>query len=203
MSKYKIGLTGLIGSGKSLVANYFANFGIDVIDTDIISHELTNTNGTAMPLIIKEFGQKYITLDGALNRSLMRELIFSHKHEKLKLESILHPLIFDEVVASVSRSNSLYTVIVVPLLFQSPRYMKYMNRSIFVDCSENIIIDRVIKRNGWSKDMVLAVLSSQMPRAEQMKLTNDVLDNNKTILDLKSQVNKLHGIYNNLVNARL
>jgi dephospho-CoA kinase len=192
---YKIGLTGLIGSGKSLVAEYFARLGIDIIDTDVISSAITSSGGAAMPEIIDVFGEMYITADGALNRSLMRELIFKNVIEKHKLESILHPLIFNEVVIRVSQTKSMYTVIVVPLLFQSPLYHRYVDRSIFVDCNEATIVDRVIKRNGWSQEMVLSVLNSQMPRAEQLRLADDVLDNNKTLLDLELQVESLHKKY--------
>lgn len=195
MIGYKVGLTGLIGSGKSRVANYFANLGVDIIDTDVISHKLTCQDGIAMPQIIDTFGMEYITPNGALDRNLMRELIFKNEPEKHKLESILHPLIFDEVVAGMGLSTSSYTIIVVPLLFQSPRYNKYMDRNIFVDCSESIIVNRVMKRNGWAMDDVCRVLRNQMPRVEQLKLADDVLDNNKTLADLELQVLKLHEKY--------
>src|SRR5579863_10047317 len=140
--KHKIGLTGLIGSGKSLVAEYFRRLGIDIIDTDAISHAITSSGGSAMPYILEVFGEMYITDDGALNRPLMRELIFKNVIEKHKLESILHPLIFEEVVVKVSQTKGIYSVIVVPLLFQSPLYHRYVDKSIFVDCDEAAIIDR-------------------------------------------------------------
>jgi len=196
---HKIGLTGLIGSGKSLVATYFANLGINVIDTDVISHEITSSGGTAMPNILDVFGEMYITADGALNRPLMRELIFNDVIEKHKLESILHPLIFNEVVVRVSQTKSMYTVIVVPLLFQSSLYHRYVDKSIFVDCDENTIINRVMKRNGWSLETVLAVLHNQMPRVEQLGLADYVLDNNKTLHDLELQVKNLHEKYTKLL----
>lgn len=198
-SAYKVGLTGLIGSGKSQAATYFANLGINVIDTDAISHEITNPTGIAIPHMIKAFGKGYITPDGALDRSLMRELVFHNKQEKHKLELILHPLIFDEVEAQLSESKSLYTIIVVPLLFQSPRYSNYVVRSIFVDCNEDTIVNRVMKRNGWTQETVQAVLNNQMSRMEQLKLANDVLDNNKTLCDLELQVQSLHEKYTKLL----
>ncbi len=195
MIGYKIGLTGLIGSGKSLVAEYFARLGIDIIDTDVISHNITSSDGTAMPEIIDEFGEMYITADGALNRPLMRELIFKDVIEKHKLESILHPLIFNDVVVRVSQTKSIYTVIVVPLLFQTPLYHRYVDKSIFVDCDDATIIDRVMRRNGWSQEIIQAILNNQMPRAKQLELADDVLDNNKTLLDLELQVKNLHEKY--------
>ncbi|MCC2625213.1 MAG: dephospho-CoA kinase [Burkholderiales bacterium] len=195
---YKVGLTGLIGSGKSIAAEYFAKLGVNIIDTDVISHKITSPGGVAIPHIVDTFGKGYISANGALNRPLMRELIFKNALEKHKLESILHPLIFDMVRAEVGKSGSLYTVIVVPLLFQAPRYHKYMDRSIFVDCNQSTIIDRVMKRSGWSMDTVILALDNQMPRIQQLALADDVLDNNKTPETLGLQVKILHEKYKNL-----
>lgn len=195
MTKYKVGLTGLLGSGKSLAAGYFANCGIDIIDTDMISHQITGVNGEANAQITKVFGQKYINASGDLNRDLMRELVFNDQSEKQKLENILHPLIFNHVVSKVETSNSIYTIIMVPLLFQSIRYASYMDCSIFVDCSEDKIIARVIERNGWDKETILKVLNNQMTRAEQIKIADDILDNNDTPMKLELQVKYLHEKY--------
>lgn len=192
---YKVGLTGLIGSGKSVAADYFALAGIDIIDADKISHKITLTDGTAIPFIVEAFGAEYLSPDGALDRQKMHALIFSDIREKDKLEAILHPLIFAEIVAMFGQSTSAYTVIVVPLLFKCPIYAKYMDRSIFVDCSEEIIISRVMQRSGWSKETVLAILGSQMPRLEQLSLADDVLYNNQEPQHLASQVKNLHEKY--------
>ena len=196
---YKIGLTGQIGSGKSMAADYFAKLGITIIDTDEISHQITGRDGAAIPQIIQKFGRNYISSDGTLNRAKMRELIFNNKLEKHKLESLLHPLIFDEVVVKLGQSGSIYTIIVVPLLFQSIKYEEYMDRKIFVDCIQDTVINRVIERNGWSREMVLSVLASQMSRLEQIKLADDILDNNKTRLDLELQVINLHKKYIDMI----
>ncbi len=198
MIPYKVGLTGLIGSGKSMAAEYFAKLGVDIVDTDLISHKITAPGGIAIAHIVDAFGRAYITADGALNRPLMRELIFKNILEKQKLESILHPLIFDAVLDEVSKSASVYTVIVVPLLFGSPRYHQYMDKSIFVDCNQSTIIDRVMKRDGWSLDTVQLALNNQMPRIQQLDLADDILDNNKTRETLGLQVKILHEKYKNL-----
>jgi dephospho-CoA kinase len=199
MTVYKIGLTGLIGSGKSLVANYFANLGIDIIDTDIISHMVTASNGVATSLIAKQFGKQYLDQDDALDRDKMRNLIFNDKQQKYKLEAILHPLIFEEVDNQIKLSTSMYVIIVVPLLFSLPMYTNYINRSIFIDCDESVLIARVMNRNGWDYDMVLKVLNNQMPRHEQLNIADDVITNNKTKLELELEVKKLHNMYTNII----
>lgn len=203
MTKYKVGLTGLIGSGKSLAANYFADLGIEIIDTDAISHSITRHGGEAIPAIVKDFGSRYLTRDGTLDRDKIRDLVFNNVEEKHKLEAILHPLIFDEVKKQVDISQSRYTIIVVPLLFQSPRYAKYVDRSIFVDCDEDMLVSRIIKRNGWSRDIVLAILRNQMPRALQLEMADDIINNNETLLNLELQVKNLHVKYEHIINNGL
>jgi dephospho-CoA kinase len=198
---YRIGLTGVIGSGKSLAAEYFANLGIVIVDTDAISHSITGYNAIAIEPIVEAFGLEYLKADGSLNRDKMRQLVFGKDDQRLKLESILHPLIFNEVVAAVEQSSSLYTIVMVPLLFQSPRYLQYVQRSIFVDCNEETIIARVAKRNNLSRDMVLAILKSQLPRDKQLALANDVLDNNRVPFYLQEQVNELDKKYKIRLNG--
>lgn len=197
---FKIGLTGLIGSGKSLAAQYFAKLGVAIVDTDTISHEVTKAGGRAIPLIISAFGREYITENGALDRSRMRDLVFNNKEEKYKLEAILHPMIFEEVVAQVNETTSQYVIIVVPLLFISHRYVGYIDRSIYVNCDENTIIQRVINRNCWTQDTIMAALANQMPADEQLSLADDVLDNNCSFLELEHQVQRLHEKYTSIID---
>ncbi len=90
---FSIGLTGGIGSGKSLVADLFQARGASVIDTDQIAHALTKPDGLAMPAIRAEFGAAFIAADGSLDRSAMREHVFTNPSARLALEAILHPMI--------------------------------------------------------------------------------------------------------------
>lgn len=196
-----IGLTGLVGSGKSLAADYFSRLGIDIIDTDRISHNLTGKNGAASLEIAKTFGAEYLTHENELDRSRMRDLVFRDVDSKRKLEGILHPLIFAEVIKQTNQTQSIYTVIVVPLLFSSPGYIEFIDRSIFVDCDEEISIERVIKRNGLSRQAVLDILHNQMPRQEQLKRADDIIVNNTTALDLELQIKKLHSKYEIIIHG--
>ena len=195
---HKVGLTGLVGSGKSQAASYFAQLGIDIIDTDLIAHQITAADGIAIPAIIKDFGKGYVCLDGSLNRPKMRELAFKDDDARAKLELILHPLIFDEVVQSIANAHGLYTIIVVPLLFKSPRYLELINRSIFVDCKLETLTKRVMERNGFSTLEVSRILDAQLPRAIQLKMADDILDNNESQNALKRQVEELDKKYKNL-----
>jgi dephospho-CoA kinase len=193
--KYIIGLTGLIGSGKSLAADIFRDLGVDVIDTDIIAHQITSANGIAIKEIYDTFGDKFIKDSGELNRSLMRELVFSDPWSRHKLENILYPLIFAEVQNEVNTSSQSYLIVVVPLLFKSVKYINLIQRSIFVDCKEDVLIKRVINRSVINEQDVKKILNAQMPQSLQLVLCDDIIDNNSHITSLKEQIIKLNNNY--------
>ena len=90
---YCVGLTGGIGSGKSLAARHFAELGAAVIDTDVIAHALTGADGLAMPALVEAFGAEVVAADGSLDRTRMRERVFADAAARAQLEAILHPLI--------------------------------------------------------------------------------------------------------------
>ena len=115
-SKFKLGLTGGIGSGKTHVANLLAEWGASVIDTDLIAHSLTAPAGQAIDPIRQAFGADVIEPSGALNRARMRELVFTDPARRAELEAILHPLIGQTVRQEAELAQGLYLVCVVPLL---------------------------------------------------------------------------------------
>ena len=195
---YKVGLTGLIGSGKSLAASYFAKLGVQIIDTDIISHYLTCSGGIAIAAITNEFGKNYIGSDGSLNRQKMRELVFSNENARNSLESVLHPLIFNEVLKQIELAHGVYVIIMVPLLFKSPRYLTIMNRTIFVDCEEAKLILRVMQRNSFTNHEIKAIIDTQLPCATQKNMADDIIDNNKDLWLLRQQVEELDKKYRGL-----
>ncbi len=191
-----IGLTGLIGSGKTTVANIFAGLGVTIIDTDMIAHKITSSNGKAMPAIIDNFGAEYVTADNSLCRDKMRELIFNDSIARASLENLLHPIIFDEVVNQVATNKlASYSIVVVPLLFKSPRYLQMTCRNIFVDCDYENIVMRLKARNNFTKLQVDAILATHVPREKQISLADDIIYNNGELFSLEQQVNILHEKY--------
>lgn len=193
---YVFGLTGLIGSGKTTVANIFAKFGISIVDTDIIAHQITSDNGAAIPAIINVFGSEYVTVEKSLDRDRMRGLVFNDSAARSKLENILHPIIFDEVIKQLAQVESAnYSIVVVPLLFKSPRYLQMTHRNIFVDCDYDSIVIRLKTRNNFSKLQIDAILATQVSREKQMSLADDIIYNNGEISLLEQQVNILHEKY--------
>ena len=193
--KYIIGLTGLIGSGKSEATSIFRDIGVDVIDTDVIAHQITSANGIAMNALKSTFGNEFITANGDLDRHLMRRLVFSNPEKRHQLENILHPMIFNEVQNQVNISCKSYLIVVVPLLFKSIKYINLINRSIYVDCKEEVLIKRVCNRSGMSEGEVMNILNTQMNSSLQLMLCDDVIDNNTDIGSLRKQIIKLDNYY--------
>jgi dephospho-CoA kinase len=190
---YAVGLTGGIGSGKSTVAQLFAELGARIVDTDLISHQLTRPGGAAIPLIRQAFGPEFIDDQGALDRARMRELIFADSVAKQRLEGILHPLILAQSREQASSpTDAPYTLIIVPLLFESGRYREWLHRVIVVDCPEELQIERTVRRSGLGIPEVRAIMAQQLERARRLELADDVIRNDGDLDALRTQVGKLH-----------
>lgn len=187
-----IGLTGGIGCGKSTATKFFAAHGIDTIDTDKIAHELTLPEGKAMDIIKKTFGTNFITKDGSLNRDKMRKLVFSDQIFKNKLEAILHPLIYHEVVSRVKLATSAYIIIVVPLLLESKVFQKLVHRILVIDCTEQSQISRTIARSKLDEREVHAIMATQVSRKERLERADDIIVNDRDLDHLHKQVEILH-----------
>jgi dephospho-CoA kinase len=187
------GLTGGIGSGKSTVATLFSELGARIVDTDQIAYQLTQISGAALPSILKEFGDGFIDSTGAMDRVKMRQLVFSDVTAKKRLESILHPLIRQQSkMAATSASDAPYTLVVVPLLFESDRYREWLHQVIVVDCTEEQQIARTMPRSKLSEAEVLSIMAQQISRNERLRLADYVIHNEDNILGLREQVKKLH-----------
>lgn len=190
---YLVGLTGGIGSGKSTVADMFAALGARIIDTDLISHKLTQPHGEAIPALRDTFGAHIVNAQGALDRAAMRELIFSHPEEKKRLEALLHPLILAQAKQqSACPTDAPYTLVVVPLLFENRRYSDWLHRVITVDCPENAQIQRTMQRSKLDEAAVRAIMSQQLDRKARQTLSDEIIHNNGSLEDLKAQVVGMH-----------
>ena len=194
---FVVGLTGGIGSGKTTVAQLFADLGAAVVDTDLIAHELTSAGGRAMPAIAAAFGQDVLYGDGSLNRAAMRRLSFSDPLQRQRLEGILHPLIREESLTNCRRAerSSPYVLLVVPLLIESGAYRDHVNRILVVDCDETRQIERVMARSGLSENEVRAIMAVQANRLTRLAAADDVVDNDGPCVELHARVSELHQRY--------
>ncbi len=194
-----VGLTGGIGSGKTQASNAFESLGVPVIDTDLISHAVTAPNGLAIPAIREAFGESLIDPSGKLDRVKMRELVFSDPQARHKLEAILHPLIANVTMASVSQhADAPYVVLVVPLLAESPQWLSRCDRVLVIDCEVETQIDRVMRRSNLSREEVLSIIATQATREARRAIANEVIVNESTLESLTQQVRRLHDFYLNM-----
>jgi dephospho-CoA kinase len=200
MDRLIIGLTGLIGSGKTMASEIFQKLGAYIIDTDLIAKDLTIKNGSAIPILRQYLGGEYFNLDGSLNRLKVRELIFNNKVKKHHLEMILHPMIFNKVLSYLDRCGII--IIVVPLLFQSSRYLQLINRSLFIDVSEDILLNRVVSRDNISHDLFYKILNSQTPRLEQLRLADDIIRNNGSMADFNQSIVTCFNMYIDILGSK-
>jgi dephospho-CoA kinase len=191
-----VGLTGGIGSGKSCAARMLEELGAAVVDTDQVAHELTQGGTPAMDAIRNAFGSQFLSPDGSLDRARMRRLVFDDPAARTRLEGILHPLIRTRVKEAMAAAEGApYVVLVVPLLLETGAYGELVQRVLVVDCSEELQIERTIRRSHLSAEEIRAIMGAQLPRAARLERADDVLDNNADMDALRRQARALHARY--------
>lgn len=195
LKQFSIGLTGGIGSGKTTVANLFANHGAHIIDTDEISHQLCAPGGQAIALIKTAFDDSFIKASGALDRAKMREFIFTNPKARKKLEDILHPLITQVAMSQAATNTGIYPIFVVPLLVESTHWAQRVSRITVVDCQESSQIKRVMARSKLTEQEVRAIMSTQVQRDARLAAADDIVTNDGNIDQLTQQVSQLHSLY--------
>ncbi len=193
---FRVGLTGGIGSGKSTVAQWLAELGAVVVDTDVIAKRLTASGGAALPAIIQAFGAEMLDRDGSLDRTTMRLLAFSDPKARERLEAILHPLIRAESLRQIEAAQGCYVVVVVPLLAENlDAYGPFLDRIAVVDCEESQQLARTAARPGLDLDQAKAILASQASRSQRLGIADDVIENLGDLATLRERVGKLHEGY--------
>jgi dephospho-CoA kinase len=189
-----VGLTGGIASGKTTVSDLFSSLGTPIIDTDIISRKLLETDQPGYQFVIKHFGSEILLGDGQIDRAKLRRLIFNNETEKLWLESRLHPMIYQQTEQLIEQNlNAAYVLIVIPLLFES-NFRSLVSRVLVIDCSPHTQTTRLIARDNIDRELAIQMLAQQWDNQARLEQADDVIcndgDNN-----LSQQVAKLHQQY--------
>ena len=200
MSKsIKIGLTGGIASGKTIVSDFFKQFGTKVIDADVISHQVTKPDGTAFQEIISSFGSSVLDENGLIDRKKMRKIIFDDVSKKEMLERIIHPKVREEMFNLASQSNDHYLIVSVPLLVETGMN-EMMDRTLVVDCSEETQIERLMHRDKITLGEAKSILRNQTNRSTRLKAADDLIVNEKnvTLNELEKEVLELNKRYSKL-----
>ncbi len=193
----RIGLTGGIASGKSTVANMFAELGATIIDTDVIAREVVAPGQPALDEIAVAFGESLIDEDGYLDRSALRDIVFADDVARKRLEAILHPRIQDETRRQSGQAGGDYQIIVVPLLVNSG-LKDILDRILVVDCDEEAQIRRLTARDAESEEQARRMLAAQSSRVERLAIADDVIRNDGSLASTADQATALHEIYRSL-----
>lgn len=192
--RYTVALTGGIGSGKSTVANAFADLGINVIDADIIARQVVEPGQPALMAIAEHFGSALIAPDGSLQRRMLRERIFASPEEKSWLNALLHPLIQQETRRQFQQATSPYVLWVVPLLVENALY-KQANRVLVIDVTPETQLLRTMQRDNVTREHAEQILAAQATREARLAVADDVIDNNGAPDAIASDVARLHARY--------
>ncbi|WP_212630479.1 dephospho-CoA kinase [Pseudomonas sp. KB-10] len=189
-----LGLTGGIGSGKSAVAQGFMDRGVHVVDADHAARWVVEPGRPALAKIAEHFGADVLQASGELDRAALRKLIFADPEQRRWLENLLHPLIGQEIIQVLARAESPYAILVSPLLVESGQ-RHITQRVLVVDTPVELQIQRTIARDQSSEEQVRAIMQAQASREERLRHAHDVLINDRDMVWLDTEVERLHNFY--------
>ncbi|KAE9540410.1 dephospho-CoA kinase [Ursidibacter maritimus] len=202
---YIVGLTGGIGSGKSTIAELFAQHNVPIIDADIVARQVVAKGSPLLNQIAKHFGSQILTENGELNRSALRKLVFQSESEKNWLNNLLHPAIRVEMQRQLTEHQAPYVLWVVPLLIEN-RLTKECDRVLVVDVSPDIQLERATKRDNSQHEIIKNIMAAQVDRATRLSYADDIIENNlplaENLASLTKQVNELHQRYLTLAQTK-
>ncbi|QYN47041.1 dephospho-CoA kinase [Gilliamella sp. ESL0405] len=193
---YVVALSGGVASGKSTIANLFAQLGVPIIDADIIARQVVEVGTDALAQIVKHFSTEILLPNGELDRSQLREIIFNNDHERLWLNNLLHPIIHQITQMQIAKQTAPYVIWVVPLLIENNLH-QLADRVLMVDVPETLQMERLIYRDKISESLAKRMIRTQVPLAERLSYADDIIVNNGNLASLSEQVNKLHQQYLN------
>jgi dephospho-CoA kinase len=197
----RIGLTGGVASGKTTVSNMFAQFGVPIIDTDVIAREIVRPGETALQQIRDLFGDEVIDDTGHLDRRALRSIVFESEEARRELETILHPAIGEETRRQADALGGPYQLIVVPLLVGS-NLLNFLDRVLIVDCDPDLQYSRLLARDAESPEQASRILAAQPRREDRLAIADDVIRNDSDLDQLSEQVKELDQLYRNLASSR-
>ncbi|AJQ94441.1 dephospho-CoA kinase [Gynuella sunshinyii] len=177
-----VGLGGGIASGKTEASTYLQEqYQFNMIDTDVLAREVVMPGQKAYQEIVSHFGNGILLADGSLDRSKLRELIFSDVAEKTWLESVTHPAIRSLMQEKIKAApKNAVTLLVSPLLYESEQY-KLCYRNILIIAPVKIRTQRAVSRDSSSVDIVNSIINQQMPDEQKLEIADFIITNDSTI----------------------
>ncbi|MEE4462828.1 dephospho-CoA kinase [Azotobacter chroococcum] len=194
MKPWILGLTGGIGSGKSAAARHFSDLGVHVVDADQAARWVVEPGRPALAEIAGHFGREILLADGSLDRAALRRRVFQSEEERCWLERLLHPLIRQEILASLEQASSPYAILESPLLVETDQHTM-TRRILVVDVPESLQLERAMQRDQADRKQVEAIIKAQASREERLRHADDVLLNDRDLSWLHGEVERLHRFY--------
>ncbi len=195
---YIVGLTGGIGSGKTTIANLFAELGVPLVDADVVAREVVAKGSPLLSKIVEHFGSQILTKQGELNRAALRERVFNHDEEKQWLNNLLHPAIRERMKQQLSEQTAPYTLFVVPLLIEN-KLTALCDRILVVDVSPQTQLARSAQRDNNNFEQIQRIMNSQVSQQARLKWADDVINNDTDLAQnlphLQKKVLELHQFY--------
>lgn len=188
-----IGLTGGIASGKSTVAAMLKEYGLPIVDADVVARQVVEVGEETYDKLVSVFGEEILQEDKSLDRVKLGKLIFEKKEKRETLNSIMHPSIrnrMKEETREYQEKGHRTVVMDIPLLFES-KLTHLVEKTLLVYVEEDVQLERLMKRNSLSKEDAMARITSQMPLREKVDLADEVIQNNGSLEETKEQ---LHAI---------
>ena len=189
----KVGLTGGIGSGKSVVSAELTTHGAVVIDADAIAREVVEPGTPGLARVVAEFGEQVLTEDGRLNRPRLGELVFADESKLSRLNAIVHPLVGErsgQLMEQALADNAEIVVYDVPLLVENGLGPLY-DVVVVVDAPDELRVERVATDRGMPREQVWARVRSQADRQTRLAAADLVVDNSGSLQDLRDRVSDL------------
>lgn len=192
-----VGLTGGIGSGKSAASDWFARQGIDIIDADVIAHEVVAKGSTTLRKIKKKFGDWVLNAEGEMDRAAVRAHVFTSPEALIELEAITHPAIREAAKLQLAASTSAYVVLSAPLLIEAAEagLANLCHRILVMDATEDTQLARASQRDDQSVKKIKAIMLNQLSREERNRHADDVVLNESDLAALFKQLEPLHQEY--------
>ncbi|PIT44186.1 dephospho-CoA kinase [Snodgrassella alvi] len=200
-----VGLSGGIGSGKSTAASCFAAVGVPVLNADDISRQLTAPQGLALPAIRKQCGQNLFLADGSLDRQQLRNWVFADSCNRILLENILHPLIWQglQQAKRQTSSNQHYGIIEIPLLAEKPEFQQLVQRILIIEAPVDLCIQRVQQRSSLDETTIRAIMAQQIVSNSRKAIADDIIINDGNWQELNQKVIQQHDFYQALTSPKL
>ena len=197
---YVVALTGNIACGKTSAASMFAALGIDTINADEIAKQLTVKNTFVYAEIVKRYGKGVLKDNEEINRQQLRTIIFSNSKERQWLESILHPIIRQNITIQIQQASSPYCIAEIPLALNKDHY-PYLNKILVITSPMSLQIARIIERDKCTISEAQKIIETQPSIEERLEYADHVLINNSNLLELKENIYYLHLYYLNKAGA--